>query len=1270
MKRRSKYILALFQWMLLLFLAAVPLEGRAEVLRDSASLNGPWHVFVYWDLLPPPPEDLSTGGLFRLPACVNSNGFTNGAGPDFEMFPSLVWWYGTSMATWMQREIEIPEQWSSGRIFLCFDAVTFHTIVYLDGEYLGENWDGHLPFEYDITDRVLPGRQHTLTVGAESAKLHRLYKGLLDAPHGSFWGLHHVGIWQDVRLEQRPSLRIEDVWVRTSVSDATAAVRITVQNDTEADAGTQASFTIHEASGGKRVKGPHLAAIEVPRGSTAEQEWVLSWPEARYWSPEDPFLYRVEVELAAAADQIDHASERFGFREFRIEGSRFLLNGIPRRLRGDAWHWMGIPYQSPAYARCWYEQMRSMGLDTVRLHAQVYPEFYLDLADEVGILVIDETSLWGSGKDTSYTPVLWQRMREHLSRLVRRDRNHPSVVLWSLANEVLAGHYSLLVNEGIDDGLTEAMYLREMTALKKRVSVLDGTRPVLADGDSDGFGLFPIISYHYVGPQSGDSLQAWRSANRVVSVGECGAMHYTTPPGVASWVGPSAFGSYEGFLEGLARDLSRLLENYRLWVAHICPFNLVWYGLEPLVFSGEPIAYADPSESGPQPARLGPYVSTLNPGYDAALPVSIVNPVGEAIRRELRPVRMVVMEKDTVFFGGSTVSREVYVINDVPREAEYRLQWLEAEGGMTRTRLDQQVHLGPASDERLLLEWTCAEVDTVVSATWSVSLFEGEAEVDQMEIPIEIHPRALARPQLDDPAIGYYHPTRSPGWACLGEPGWTELIQDKFLIPQDVQTLIIGAEAELEPKECARLMNFLIEGGRAVVLERNASVMDFLGVALEEASGTESWAAYAVGEHPITAGLGPTTLRDWQGDRSVFGERLPHFSSGNGRVVISDGPGKAVLVDLPVGQGRLLWSGLLCAAKLDSDPRALALFAEMLTYAHTAPAPGAKKAFFVGPQGSALEACLSRLGVGLRDARDCSELGQLPSESVVILDAQEADWLSTLSEATRGMLVAFVREGGVVLAWGSHPESVSMLAWLLPEEPILEEADHPHLMASASAPETAGVPAGLLYWLDGAETGRSIIQHGILRTPSSAGRRDLLTAPLLDWRMLVRQPETTRTSAILRSQRETPPPALSAYSCYPLGQGRVYLCQLRAEVGLPRNEALICALLSALNIWIHPFGANLDISTDGKIDCSDLFLLAQSWQQGYEDGPQLPRLDFDLDGKVGDTDILMLLNRWHWRCEVPQAQKAARAVLPSLRPGYTLDPRLTPEYYLSHCLQR
>jgi beta-galactosidase len=309
-------------------------------------------------------------------------------------------------------------------------------------------------------------------------------------------------------------------------------------------------------------------------------------------------------------------------------------------MRGDSWHFLGIPQMTRRYAEAWYKAMRDANVNAVRLHAEPYPSFYMDVADEMGILVLDETAVWASDggpklNDSNY----WKDSERHLSELVLRDRNHPSVFGWSVSNEVKPIVRGVMRNPpGMMDTLIK--YYGVWADICRK---LDPSRPwISADGEDDGEGKLPTYVVHYGGF---DAMNRASKNGKPWGVGEAGNAYYGTPEQVAETNGARAYESFLGRMEGVAASsYQSLVAQKERNAVYQSVFNLVWYGLKPLALgmkdTTKPPALTDgifftqfkEGQPGVQPERLGPYCTTLNPGYDPSLPLYETWPLFDAIR--------------------------------------------------------------------------------------------------------------------------------------------------------------------------------------------------------------------------------------------------------------------------------------------------------------------------------------------------------------------------------------------------------------------------------------------------------------------------------------------------------------------------------------------------------------------------------------------------------------------------------------------------------------
>ena len=443
-------------------------KGPEKSLRQEICLNGSWRfqpVPVPQDykrdqgtapkLMPPLPSGWETTAV-KVPSPWNVNAFNQGDGGDFRCYPSYPKAWDKAEMGWLERDFRVPAAWQGKRLILHFEAVAGDAIVSVNGKVVAHNFDIFMPFEADVTEAVRFGSINTVRVGIQKASLFNDTRttGSRPYPAGSFWGQGIVGIWQDVTLTAVPPVYAADTYVQPKVSQDTLTADVTVRNDT---AQTQTLQVGAEVQPWVNLAGKDTLSAPEPKWRLGQT--VLALPTQSVtiapgasasvtlsqkvggrlllWTPDKPQLYGLTVSLTRNGQNMDKQFTRFGWREWTFSGNRQLLNGKPLELRGDSWHFLGIPQMTRRYAWSWFTMLHAAHANAVRLHAQPYPSFYLDVADELGICVLDETANWGSDGQHKYdSPNFWNRCDDQVARLVQRDRNHPAVFGWSVSNEV------------------------------------------------------------------------------------------------------------------------------------------------------------------------------------------------------------------------------------------------------------------------------------------------------------------------------------------------------------------------------------------------------------------------------------------------------------------------------------------------------------------------------------------------------------------------------------------------------------------------------------------------------------------------------------------------------------------------------------------------------------------------------------------------------------------------------------------------------------------
>ena len=588
---------------------------------------------------------------------VNAFGYNGLEGPDHRNYPSYPKEWNDALMGWLRKEITVPADWKGEDIVLYFEAIAGDAEVYVNGQKVGENFEMFLPSQYDITDYVTPGDKAEIMVGVRSQKLFEdnSTTGRRIIPAGSMWGYLINGIWQDVYLLAKPKVRVEDIYIKPLVNENRIEVDLTLANSTSAAATVNIGGDIKEwinkcgtdvnsapvpaSKDGATVLNLPKTSVKVP--ADGEITATFSIPvdgELDFWTPEHPNLYVMDINLDSRKQTVDKKRQRFGWRQWTISKDKYLLNGKEIKLKSDSWHFMGVPQMTRRYAWAWFKAIKDMNGNTVRPHAQVYPRFYLDLADEMGICVLDETANWASDGGPKFdSDHFWNASKEHLRRFVKRDRNHPAVFGWSISNE----NKPVILYVYNRPELLEPQK-QAWKEWRDIVMELDPTRPwISSDGEEDGEGILPVTVGHY---GDDNAMTSWKKIGKPWGVGEHSMAYYGTPEQVSVYNGERAYESAEGRMEGIANECYNLIRKEREAGATFSTiFNMVWYGLQPLPFGKADItvtpdmsdgiyfpAYVE-GKPGMQPERMGPYSSTLNPGYDPALPLYRTWPLFHAL---------------------------------------------------------------------------------------------------------------------------------------------------------------------------------------------------------------------------------------------------------------------------------------------------------------------------------------------------------------------------------------------------------------------------------------------------------------------------------------------------------------------------------------------------------------------------------------------------------------------------------------------------------------
>jgi beta-glucuronidase len=403
-------------------------------------------------------------------------------------------------AAWYERSVDVPQSWRGRRVVLRIGSAVYAAKVWVNGHWVGGHEGGHLPFAFAVDPWLKWGAPNRITIRVENElRPDRVPAGKLKGgamrnyPETNYDFFPYCGLNRDVWLSAEPKdLRITDVTVQAN-HEGKGSISVTKQ-------GADCELAVTILDGGREVARKSFSF----KGLKAR--WSFALPHVQPWSPENPHLYTAAVSLRTKGQEADAYCVDFGARTFEVKGTQFLLNGQPVLLRGFGKHEdfpvLGRGTALPVTVKD-FQLMRWTGANAVRTSHYPYDEQFYDLADREGFLVIDEIPAVGLTFYDSDSIVKARRRQcsQDIREMVARDKNHPSVIAWCVANEPALEKkgQSVFTGEEKAGAQTEHQRGKEfLSNLMDEVRQLDNTRPVtfvgVMGGPSDWLGAADFIA--------------------------------------------------------------------------------------------------------------------------------------------------------------------------------------------------------------------------------------------------------------------------------------------------------------------------------------------------------------------------------------------------------------------------------------------------------------------------------------------------------------------------------------------------------------------------------------------------------------------------------------------------------------------------------------------------------------------------------------------------------------------------------------------------------
>ncbi len=406
------------------FMSAFAAVPRPEYPRpqferaDWQNLNGEW-TYEF---------DFGKSGMDR--GLFNSKGFENKINVPFcpESELSGVKYTDFIPAMWYHRKVQVPESWNGKNTLLHFGGVDYFSAVYIDGKLVGRHWGGSSPFTYDITEYVNDGQPHDLVVRVEDDNRRGVQakgkQSSLYHSHGCDY-TRTTGIWSTVWMEPVDANGLLSAYVVPDLDQKRFVVTPEFMNLND---GNEIEAVIKD--NGKVVS-------RVRQKAAGQSPVVLPLKQVKTWSPESPFLYDVEFTVYDKnGNPVDKVNSYAGMRKIHQEGNRLFLNNEPVFLRlvlDQGFYPTGI-WTAPTDEDLKRDIELSMaaGFNGARLHQKVFDERFHYWADKLGYLTWGESPSWGANLNNIEAA---RNFLPEWEAVVKRDRNHPSIIAWTPFNE-------------------------------------------------------------------------------------------------------------------------------------------------------------------------------------------------------------------------------------------------------------------------------------------------------------------------------------------------------------------------------------------------------------------------------------------------------------------------------------------------------------------------------------------------------------------------------------------------------------------------------------------------------------------------------------------------------------------------------------------------------------------------------------------------------------------------------------------------------------------
>ncbi|HLK58434.1 MAG TPA: glycoside hydrolase family 2 TIM barrel-domain containing protein [Chthonomonadaceae bacterium] len=1022
------------------FNAPVPTEAGK---RASVPLNGMWEVCRFDEQLP----GEVAAPIKDFPEAPHWVGIT--VPGDKMQRPELV----MAHRLWYRTRINVPAALAGRSFHLVFPQNNLNTTVYVNKVYCGFNKNPFAHFELDVTPGIKPG-VNEIWVGIKDAyygysanpkdplKLRKRYNLPLSFTHMGFqdlaypvWNAFQSGILQTPEFVVAGPVKVADVFCKPSVAQRELAAEITLRNTTPKAVTGELTWEAINGKTGQVEK--TFAAKPFSLKADGEQTLVVSdkWENPKLWWPDDPNLYTLRTTVKIGGKPVDSTDTPFGFREWTLDGIHFKLNGVvfhgyhDAHGNGSKEEWLDFHHKTHQammrfWGTSWFDLSPDAALDWFDKNGVVVRRQGMLDGEAIGYMAIENDPVLKQLTHSEVKLDLMQNWRDQMVAQVKGERNHPSIMLWSIENEWL---YINCIN--LYGGLMDP-FEAEVAKTSTAVQQADPTRPTMTDGGgANANQTMPVHGNHYV---VGDFAKYPGLAYQ----------DNVTGGGRGRWVWDKKRPRYIGedyFIAGVHPELSTI-------------------GGE-AVFAGKQA----------QLPAAGLMARILNEGYRwadyGAWDLYMQPGDGDGSQyNSLSPRAVLCRQWDWTFGSGQKIPRTFGIFNDTRFDAPIAFTWTLTVGGKQIAKETTEHRVAPGANEKFDVTLTMPQATQRTEGELALTLAVQGKEVFRDVKAVSVLPMGAEAGDAAQLAqagrIAVYDPAGSVAAFLKGRGVAFTPLQSLQTLPEDAKVLVVGKDA-LDARESAssRLAAYASAGRTVIVLEQKNPLRYQALPAQIETGENEGRAAFAEDlDHPALKGLKQKDFFTWGADAVVYRNAYFKPARGGKSLIQCDNLlQNSALVEIPVDSGLLLLSQLTLEEKLPTNAVAQQLLANLIgygaSYKRTYRDVAASR-----PENTPFAHALDAIGLNYAKAND--PLQALSHPGSIALIAATPENLHTLA-ANGEKVAAFTGGGGWIVLNGLTPEGLADYNKLVGFEHMIRPFKRERVtFPPIRSPLTAGIPTG------------------------------------------------------------------------------------------------------------------------------------------------------------------------------------------------------------------